>query len=63
VSRSPDTADGALVLLRELGAHLRDAMHGTRGLMYDKRPAWALAAAAPQGKPAWRGGYRWEACA
>jgi fructose-1,6-bisphosphatase/inositol monophosphatase family enzyme len=27
-----------------------DTIDGTRGLMYDKRPAWCLAAAAPHGK-------------
>src|SRR5262249_35265556 len=26
-----------------------DSIDGTRGLMYDKRPAWCLAAAAPRG--------------
>src|SRR5207253_7653569 len=26
-----------------------DPIDGTRGLMYDKRPAWCLAAAAPRG--------------
>ncbi len=37
-----------------VGAHpewtvIVDTIDGTRGLMYDKRPAWALAAAAPYG--------------
>src|SRR5262245_57899318 len=30
-----------------------DTIDGTRGLMYDKRPAWCLAAVAPPGGSLW----------
>lgn len=41
--------DEPLVLGRPRWTVVVDAIDGTRGLMYDKRPAWALAAAAPHG--------------
>src|SRR3954464_15029057 len=42
---------------REEDAHIRlivDPIDGTRGIMYDKRPAWALAGVAPNKGPATR---------
>src|SRR5260370_40840790 len=43
----PDGADESAALLRLIV----DPIDGTRGIMYDKRPAWALAAVAPNKGP------------